>query len=53
MEPQTALAYIRSHVTMPGENFVKEWTRLTEQDKADVKRWASKEMRALDIPERV
>jgi hypothetical protein len=49
MPRPTALAYIRQNLTMPGENFVIQWGKLTDQDKADLKAHAESEMDLLNV----
>lgn len=49
MPRPTALAYIRQQVSLPGENFVLQWNKLTDQDKTDLKVYAENEMDLLGI----
>lgn len=42
-EPQSLLSYIRHQCGIPGEGamqFGAEWKKLTDEDKADLLRWA-------------
>lgn len=43
------IAYLREHLTLPDENFVREWGKLTEQDKTDLKDYAREECKARGI----
>lgn len=47
---QTVLSYIRQNVTLPGENFINQYGKLTVQDKADISAYAIAEMAILGIP---
>ena len=45
----TPVSYIKQELKVPGVSFVTDWQSLTEQDKIDLKRWATEEMKILGI----
>jgi len=45
----TLLAYLRSNLTLPGEQFVKIFAALSERDGAELKQYARDEMTVLGI----
>lgn len=50
MEAVKPLTYLRQNLTLPGENFVSQWGKLTDTDKAQLREYAIQEMQVLGIP---
>lgn len=43
------IAYLRQNLTLEGENFVRIWGELTDQDKTDLKTYAHEECKVRGI----